>query len=307
MARRWTPPVVAGMVVAFALAPATAHAELTDTFYFSHDDTLETQSSLINSGLVVTPADAQPDDQRLAVPNELEAEDDNDNFTPPPVDELREAFRFEVGEDEDNGSFTAQLNWANPTIDFDMYIYRERPNGTLDPTPVAQSATGNDEETATYISPVIDSTVEAGAYVVYVDNWCSSEEDPIINEAREYLGAPPTAVICGVDDEGIDEDDFSGKVEFAPLVTQNKLPTATISGPGRPRPATASRSAPRARTPTERSPATRSTSTATATSSTTPRRASRSAGSTTSPASTTSASACSTTAAASATPTAGSR
>ena len=113
-----------------------------------------------------------------------------------------------------------------------MYIYRERPNGTLDPTPVAQSATGTDEETATYISPVIDSTVEAGAYVVYVDNWCSSEEDPIINEAREYLGAPPTAVICGVDDEGIDEDDFSGKVEFAPLVTQNKLPTATISGPG---------------------------------------------------------------------------
>jgi hypothetical protein len=236
VARRSTSPVVAiavGVVLGALALPAAAQAELTDTFYFAHDDTLETQSSLFN-GIAAAPADEQPDDQRLYWPEQLDAADDedNDNYSVPPVDELREAFAFDVAPDEENGSFRVQLNWGNPTIDLDMYVYRRRPNGTLDPSPVAQSATGNDEEVATYQSPTIDSPVEPGTYVIYVDNWCSSEDDPTVDETLEFFGAPTTVALCGVDDPGIDEDDFSGKVEFAPLVKLNKLPTADLSGPG---------------------------------------------------------------------------
>ena len=240
MARRSTSPAVA-IVVGLVLAalPAGAQAQgLTDTFHFAHDDTLETQSSLFN-GVVSAPADEQPDDQRLYFPDDIldtadndTAEGGNNNFTVPDVDTLREAFDFDVAPDEVNGSFRVQLNWANPTIDLDMYVYRQRPNGTLDPSPVAQSATGNDEEVATYISPTIDSPVEPGTYVVYVDNWCSSESDPVIDETAEWAGIPTSAPLCGVNDPGIDEDDFSGKVEFTPLVKMNRLPSATLSGPG---------------------------------------------------------------------------
>jgi hypothetical protein len=232
VARRFTSLLVTAVVgVGLSLVAApTAGAALTDTFHFAHDDTLETQSDLFSVG----PYDpgAQPDDQLLGFPQFLDENDSNDNYTVPPVEELRETFEFEVAPDEENGSFTAQLNWANPTIDLDMYIYRRRPNGTLDPSPVAQSATGNDEETATYVSPTIDSPVEPGTYVIYVDNWCSSEDDPTVDETLEFLGADPSESFCGVEDPGIDEDDFSGKVEFAPLVKLNKLPSAKISGPG---------------------------------------------------------------------------
>ncbi len=221
--------------LALALAPAAMAQGTTDTFYFAHDDTLQdTESGLFSLGPF--DATAQPDEQRLGLPEFLDAFDDNDNFEVPPAENLREVFEFEVPDEDVNGSFTAQLNWANPTIDLDMYIYRRRPNGTIDPTPVAQSATANDEEIATYISPTLDAPVESDddgtpSYVIYVDNWCSSEDDPIVNELREFFGDPPGTPECGVDDPGIDEDDFSGKVEFAPLVLTNKLPSAGISGP----------------------------------------------------------------------------
>jgi hypothetical protein len=229
--------IAVGLVL--AAVPSSAQGQgLTDTFYFAHDDTLETQSSLFN-GIVSAPADEQPDDQRLYFPDDIldtadnnTAEGGNNNFTVPDVDTLREAFEFDVAPDEENGSFRVQLNWANPTIDLDMYVYRKRPNGTLDPAPVAQSATGNDEEVATYISPTIDSPVEPGTYVIYVDNWCSSESDPVVDETAEWAGIPTSAALCGVQDPGIDEDDFSGKVEFSPLVKMNKLPAANLSGPG---------------------------------------------------------------------------
>jgi hypothetical protein len=230
--------IAVGLLLCALPATAQAQGQLTDTFYFAHDDTFETQSSLFN-GIVSAPADEQPDDQRLYFPDDVldtadndTAEGGNNNFTVPDVDTLREAFEFDVAPDEENGSFTVQLNWANPTIDLDMYIYRKRPNGTLDPSPVAQSATGNDEEVATYISPTIDSPVEPGTYVIYVDNWCSSESDPVIDETAEWAGIPTSAPLCGVQDPGIDEDDFSGKVEFSPLVKMNKLPSANLSGPG---------------------------------------------------------------------------
>ena len=202
MVRRSTSPLVAivvGLLLCALPATAQAQGQLTDTFYFAHDDTLETQSSLFN-GIVSAPADEQPDDQRLYFPDDVldtadndTAEGGNNNFTVPDVDTLREAFEFDVAPDEENGTFRVQLNWANPTIDLDMYIYRKRPNGTLDPSPVAQSATGNDEEIATYISPTIDSPVEPGTYVIYVDNWCSSESDPIIDETAEWAGIPTSA------------------------------------------------------------------------------------------------------------------
>jgi hypothetical protein len=229
--------IAVGLVLCALPATAQAQGQLTDTFYFAHDDTLETQSSLFN-GVISAPADDQPDDQRLAFPEFLdEADNDtagggNNNYTVPDVTTLREVFEFDVAPDEENGSFRVQLNWANPTIDLDMYVYRKRPNGTLDPSPVAQSATGNDEEIATYISPTIDSPVEAGTYVIYVDNWCSSEDDPTVDETLEFFGAPTTVSLCGVNDPGLDEDDFSGKVEFSPLVKMNRLPSANLSGPG---------------------------------------------------------------------------
>src|SRR3712207_1251839 len=100
-------------VATLALAPAAMGQGVTDTFYFSHDDSLdgtagETQSSLFN-GVISADAEAQPDDQRLDFPEFLDANDSNNNFTVPPPANLREAFRFTVPDGDQNGTFTVQL------------------------------------------------------------------------------------------------------------------------------------------------------------------------------------------------------
>src|SRR5829696_3385063 len=111
--RRSTSPLVAiavGLVLCALPATAQAQGQLTETFHFAHDDTLETQSSLFN-GIASAPADLQPDDQRLFWPQTLDAADNdaaeggNDNYTVPPVGTLRETFAFDVAPDEENGSF----------------------------------------------------------------------------------------------------------------------------------------------------------------------------------------------------------
>lgn len=212
-----------------AVAAPAASAQQTADFGFEHDDSLDGTPAERQSGFFqlagVDPA-APPPDQRATLLDFLEARDADNDFTAPPVETLFEVFEFEVAPDEVNGSFTAELNWGNPNIDFDMYIYRRRPNGTLDPQPVAQSATGDPEESATYVSPRIDSPVEPGTYAIFVDNWCSSDTDPVAVELYEDVTGP----ICDIGPYE-DEDDFTGRVEFAPLVLSNRLPTATLSGP----------------------------------------------------------------------------
>ena len=128
--------------------------------------------------------------------------------------------------DDVNGSFTVQLNWGNPNIDLDMYVYRERPNGTVDGNPIAQGASGDPEENATYVPPVIDSPVEPGTYVVVIDNWCSNDTDPIAVELYEDVTGP----ICDIGAYE-DEDDFNGRVEFQPFVRSNRPPRVSLAGP----------------------------------------------------------------------------
>ena len=137
------------------------------------------------------------------MPDFLEFFDDNNNFTPPPYGgrtayswETRE---FTVAPGTDNGSFTVTMHWANPNVDFDLYVYRRNADGTVGPDPVASSAAGGTiQESATYVPDSIrdpddpnsfdPGTVEPGTYVVYVDNWCSNENDPLDRELAEYLG-----------------------------------------------------------------------------------------------------------------------
>ena len=219
--------VLAG-ALALGFAPA-AGAQTTDTFFFEHDDSLDGTPDERQSGFFSLagndPADP-PALQRATLPDFLETIDADDDFTAPDPDLLFEAFEFEVAPGDVNGSFTVQLNWGNPNIDFDMYVYRQRPNGTVDGNPIAQGASGDPEEHATYVPPVIDSPVEPGTYVVVVDNWCSSDTDPIAVELYEDVTGP----ICDIGAYE-DEDDFSGRVEFQPFVRSNRPPQVSLAGP----------------------------------------------------------------------------
>lgn len=201
--------VVLGLCL--VLAP-TAGAAPTAPVSFGHDDALDANPDTnIHSGFFgafATDPNAQPDAQR-DLPDNVE---DNPTY---------EKFPVEVKPGEDNGLFRVTVQWQNPAIDLDVYVYRERPNGTLDPAPIATAATTADPEVATYI-PAGGVPVPAGRYWVYVDNWCSNDADPI-----PQLQSPPGCGLGAV----VDEDDFVGTVTLEPYAVANRLPTAVLGGP----------------------------------------------------------------------------
>lgn len=238
-----------GTAAASAQGPAT-----TADFAIEHDDSVSLRSGFF--GLFNYDSTLQPDAQRQAGVLTLETLDStgappgpagtsrgNNNFTPPPPPAPGalngfswEKRRFVVAPGEVNGSFTVDVRWGNPSIDFDLYVYRERADGTLDPAPIASSASGGTtSEKATYVPSRVDTPVAAGAYWVYVDNWCSRDNDPVEVEFYEDAGAPttPEEDICEPDSATVgDEDDWIGSVSFAPLVLQNRTPVVTgITGP----------------------------------------------------------------------------
>ncbi len=230
MARRLSSvvPLVVALSLCLVAAPA-AFAGTTPTISFGHDDTRdgdEAGNREIHSGLFAAfnyDATLQPDGQRAdstANANALGGtSEDNPTY---------EKFPFDVPAGDDNGSFTVSVTWQEPAIDLDVYVYRERPNGTLDPNPVATSASTADPEHATRFEPIAGDPIKAGRYWVYVDNWCSNDTDPFV--VRFFDGSctgDPGAPLSN-----IDEDDFIGQVTFTPFTADNAPPTAVgIAGP----------------------------------------------------------------------------
>jgi hypothetical protein len=237
------PFLLAASLCLFA-APA-ALAATTPTINFGHDDSLDDPTEPdtgtndagtqeVHSGLFAAfnyDATLQPDAQRadsIANANALGP------GTPPnthpefvPEDNpTYEKFPFTVPAGDQNGSFTVTVTWEEPLIDFDVYVYRQRSNGTLDPQPVAQAASTADPERATRFEAIAGDPIHAGTYWVYVDNWCSNDHDPLV---VRFLGG-----FCQSEDAPLsnsDEDDFIGQVTFTPFVADNKLPSVSLSGP----------------------------------------------------------------------------
>jgi hypothetical protein len=173
------------------------------------------------------------DSSRDGTPNEVHSGfyggDDLDNSNGDPLedryDNTYEYFYF-TPDSNNYGSFTVNITWGDPRIDFDLYVYRVRPDGGIVPANVASSAAGGTtEENATYTPRNIGDPVEQDRYLIVVDNWCSrdADDDPTTD-------APGTAD-CGIGEEIPNEDDFTGSVSFGPREAQNTLPTVTLSGP----------------------------------------------------------------------------
>jgi hypothetical protein len=222
-------PFVIAASLCLVAAPAAFAAGTTPTISFGHDDTRdgdEAGNREIHSGLFAAfnyDAALQPDGQRAdstANANALGGtSEDNPTY---------EKFPFDVPAGDENGSFTVSVTWQEPAIDLDVYVYRQRPNGTLDPSPVAQSASTADPERATRFEPIAGDPIKAGRYWVYVDNWCSNDTDPLV--VRFFGGS------CTGDPEAplsnLDEDDFVGQVTFTPFTPDNAAPTNVgIAGP----------------------------------------------------------------------------
>jgi PKD domain len=233
------PFLLAASLCLFA-APA-ALAATTPTINFGHDDSLDDPSEPdtgtndagdqeVHSGLFAAfnyDATLQPDAQRadsIANANALGATG-HPEFVPED-NPTYEKFPFTVPAGDQNGSFTVTVTWEEPLIDFDVYVYRQRSNGTLDPQPVAQAASSADPERATRFEAIAGDPIHAGTYWVYVDNWCSNDHDPLIQ--RFFDG------FCIDEDNPLsnsDEDDFIGQVTFTPFVADNKLPSVSLTGP----------------------------------------------------------------------------
>jgi PKD domain len=236
------------LVGAFTLAIAPAAlAQTTPGSTFEHDDSRDgTENEVIGNFFQAVPPEGDtPEEQRNAIVRFLEANDTDNDFTPPDPNEPWgwETHEFTVAEDEVNGSFTVSIRWGNADVDLDLYVYRREDDGSY--TLVASSAAGGTtEENATYAPapppdrgdpnsteppqpPTEPGVVEPGTYVAYVDNWCSDDDDPLDQELAEDYGAD----FC---DQGgyTDEDDWIGEISFTAPSASNQLPqNVTISGP----------------------------------------------------------------------------
>jgi hypothetical protein len=197
--------VLAVLVAAFllALAPA-ASAQLPPPFFaFEHDSTRDGTPNEVVSGFY--------------------GGDDGDNSNGDPladrVPNSYEYFDFTVPEGSEYGSFNVHVEWADPRIDLDVYVYRLTPGGDMVSNNVASSASFGDNDEDAGHRPAVGN-VRPDTYRIVVDNWCSSPTDP---------GSSPAA--CGFATEIPNEDDFSGEVRFGGALISNPLPTVILDGP----------------------------------------------------------------------------
>ncbi|HEX8206616.1 MAG TPA: PKD domain-containing protein [Solirubrobacteraceae bacterium] len=113
-----------------------------------------------------------------------------------------EAHEFEIKPGEENGAFSVSITWGSADDDWDLYVYKVRPDGSVDEaSPVASSASGGTtEETATKLSSP-DAPIEPGVYRIYIDNWAAASPD------------------------------WEGFVAFEPFVKGNTRPVAVLNAP----------------------------------------------------------------------------
>ncbi len=194
------------LLVALALLAATpASAQQTAGSTFAHDASRDGTPAEIVSGFG---GDPEGDPLAGRAPNTYET------------------FPVTVPAGEVNGTLTARVEWASPLVDFDIYLYRQRPDGSLRPGALASSAAGGtSSEELIYRSTISSESIAAGTYVLVVDNWCSSSTDPL------SVGNPNCA---GVNVPN--EDYFTGSFSFGPGLPSNPLPSVTVAGPDAGRP-----------------------------------------------------------------------
>jgi len=192
------------------MGPSAAVAQ-GPTFAFGHDDALDGTPQEIISGFFGG-GDTVSDPTAQRIPQTFEFFD----VTVPPA--ATGSF----------ASFTVQLRWQDNRLDHDMYIYRQRPNGTFNPEPVASSAQGGtNEEEATVFNPLAATPLPPGTvFRIYVDNWCTRDADP-----NPTTPDPADTANCGIGEDVPDEDDFIGSVTFNGFTPDNQLPRVSISGP----------------------------------------------------------------------------
>ena len=176
--------------------------------------TSPTQTASHQSGLNTVSGAGGPDPS--APPGATPEESVRNQYPPNSV----ETFRFEVKEGEENGSFSVSVGWPDPNIDLDIFVYRIRDNGTLDPNPITSAASLDDPEVADYSSADPASPlIRADQYIVAVHNYCSQTSD-------NPTGCP------GLPDKPADEEDrWDAEVTFAPYDPTNQRPSASLSGP----------------------------------------------------------------------------
>jgi hypothetical protein len=200
--------VAALLILAFAAtAPAQQQQDAEVALSFGHDDSRDGTADEVVSGFFGGD-DATLDPLANRVPNSYET------------------FPFVVSEDARPGTFTVRIDWGSADIDLDLYVYRQRADGSLVRTALASSAQGGTtSEEATFL-PSGGDPVPAGTYVVVVDNWCSNDADPLAapEGGCDFSATTPPQ-------PAIDEDDFTGRVTFGAAPSVNPLPVVTIAGP----------------------------------------------------------------------------
>jgi hypothetical protein len=131
-----------------------------------------------------------------------------------------ETFPVTVPDGTRHSSLTARIDWLDPRVNLDLYVYRLDAAGEAITPAVASSAhTAGSSEAATYAPP--GATVEPGRYLVVVDNYCSRDDDDDPRSAN-----PAKRADCGIQPPATNEDDFSGTVTLG-----NEVPTVTLEGP----------------------------------------------------------------------------
>lgn len=202
MARRSLLATLVGAFL-FALVPAASAQLPPPVFAFEHDASRDGTPNEIVSGFYGGNDDANRNGDPLddRAPNSYET------------------FEFTVPAGTQAGSFNVHVEWANAQNDFDVYVYRKRPDGSIVPRNVAVAAAfGDNTEDAEYRPPL--GNVEPDTYLIVVDNWCTSVSDPGASAAR-----------CGFTTDSPNEDAFSGEVRFGPALVSNPLPSVSLAGP----------------------------------------------------------------------------
>jgi hypothetical protein len=198
---------LAVLVLALAAVRAAAQdpsAQRAPALAFAHDASLDGTAHEIHSGLYPGDPDGVTDPLAARYPDTYET------------------FALDVPAGTHHASLTAKIAWTDARVDLDLSVYRAGPDGRPSGAAIARSATtGHASEEAVYAPQ--DQPVEAGTYVVVVDNVCSRDAD---DDPRSRN--PAVKANCGIGAEVPDEDDFHGEVDLS-----NEPPTVTLAGPNR--------------------------------------------------------------------------
>jgi hypothetical protein len=77
---------------------------------------------------------------------------------------------FTIGDNDLNGSVRIRVDWAEPTFDFDMFLFRKEEDGSL-----VEVARSTNTQGATNFEQIDVAKPAPGDYVVRVDNWASPD------------------------------------------------------------------------------------------------------------------------------------